>query len=234
VTTIPSTDSLAATRSGALRNWTITFVVALGVAVVAGVIASSGTVAEWEASVFHAINDLPDWLYRPMWVFQLAGLLLVPLVVAIGAAVFRQWRLVAALIVFVPLKLFIEKAVVKQLVERERPGTTICGAPDDFDPTCGNFRGDVPLEGLSFVSGHAIIAWGVALLLWPVLPGRWKFVPVAIAVLNAVARVYLGAHNPLDVVGGGAIGIAIGAVLVVVFGLDSRLRQSPAPSTRAG
>ncbi len=234
MTTLSSTDSLDGSPSSTLRNWAITFGVALGVAVVAGVVASSGTVADWEASIFHAINDLPDWLYRPMWVFQLAGLLLVPVVVAIGAAVFRRWRLVAALIVFVPLKLFVEKAIVKQLVERERPGTTICGAPDDFDPTCGNFRGDVPLEGLSFVSGHAIIAWGVAVLLWPVLPGRWKLVPVAIAVLNAVARVYLGAHNPLDVIGGGAIGIAIGAVLVVVFGVDPRLRQAPTSSTPAG
>mgnify|MGYP001812975983 FL=1 len=146
MTAEPTIDSIDASPSSALRNWTITFGVALGVAVGAGVVASSGTVAEWEASIFHAINDLPDWLYRPMWVFQLAGLLFVPLVVAIGAAIFRRWWLAAALIVFVPLKLFVEKAVVKQLVERERPGTTICGAPDDFDPSCGNFRGDVPME----------------------------------------------------------------------------------------
>jgi membrane-associated phospholipid phosphatase len=31
-----------------------------------------------------------------------------------------------------------------------------------------------------------------------VLPCRWAIVAFALAVLNAVARVYLGAHNPLD------------------------------------
>ncbi len=213
-------------RTGTLRGWLIALTGALGIAVGCALIAASGTVGSWEEAVFHAINDLPDWLYGPMWVFQLAGLLLVPLVVAVGAAAFRRWRLAIALVLFVPLKLAVEKLVVKQLVERERPGTTICGAPDDFDPDCGNFRGDVPLEGLSFVSGHAIIAWGVATLLWPVLPGRWKLVPVTIAAMNALARVYLGAHNPLDVIGGGAIGIAIGAVLVLALGVDPRVRRS--------
>jgi undecaprenyl-diphosphatase len=183
----------------------VALAVGIAVASVTALIASSGEVARWEASIFHAFNDLPDWLERPMWLFQLAGLLFVPLVVAAVAAYFRKWWLV-------PLKLIVEKSVVKQLVERERPGTTICGYPDDFDETCGNFR-DVPLEGLSFVSGHAIIAWGVAALLWPVLPGRWRWLPIAIATLNAIARVYLGAHNPLDVVGGAAIGIALGAII---------------------
>jgi undecaprenyl-diphosphatase len=193
---------------------TMSVALAVGIAVasVTALIASSGDVAGWEASIFHAFNDLPDWLEQPMWLFQLAGLLFVPLVVAAVAAYFRNWWLVAGLVLLVPLKLIVEKAVVKQLVERERPGTTICGYPDDFDDTCGNFR-DVPLEGLSFVSGHAIIAWGVAALLWPVLPGRWRWLPIAIATLNAIARVYLGAHNPLDVVGGAAIGIALGAVI---------------------
>jgi undecaprenyl-diphosphatase len=180
---------------------------------VSGVIASSGEVPEWEEAVFDTINGLPDALEPLMWVFQLAGLLFVPLIVAAVAAVFRRWRLAAALIVFVPLKLIVEKAVVKQLVERERPGTTIC---DGVEEGCGNFR-DVPLEGLSFVSGHAIIAWGVATLLWAALPGRWRWLPVVVALLNAVARVYLGAHNPLDVIGGGAVGVAIGALLVIIF-----------------
>jgi undecaprenyl-diphosphatase len=191
------------------------------VAVVSSLIASSGDVPGWEQGIFHAINDLPDWLRAPMWVFQLAGLLLLPLVVAAGALVFRRFRLAIALIALIPLKLFVEKAIVKQVVERDRPGTSIC----HLDLTCGHFR-DVPVEGLSFVSGHAIIAWAVATLLWPYLPGRWRWLPVGVALANAVARVYLGAHNPLDVVGGAGIGVALGALLTMIVG-------SPVPQRSA-
>jgi undecaprenyl-diphosphatase len=191
------------------------------VAVVSALIVRNGDVPGWEQGIFHAINDLPDWLRAPMWVFQLAGLLLVPLVVAVGALVFRRFRLAIALVVLIPLKLFVEKAVVKQLVERQRPGTSICHG----DVTCGHFR-DVPIVGPSFVSGHAIIAWAVATLLWPYLPGRWRWVPVGVALANAVARVYLGAHNPLDVVGGAGIGVALGALLTMIVG-------SPVPQRSA-
>lgn len=185
----------------------------------------------WEQEIFDAINGLPDWLEAPMWVFQLAGLLFAPLVVAAIAAAMRRWRLAAALVVLVPIKLLVEKGVVKQLVERERPGTSICG----LDETCADFRGDVPLEGLSFVSGHAIIAWAVVTLLWAVLPGRWRWVPVAVAVLNAVARVYLGAHNPLDVIGGGAVGVVVGVLLAFATGLVpvGRGTRSRAPDAAA-
>lgn len=74
----------------------------------------------------------------------------------------RQRRTLRAVVCAVAVSLAIACGVV----------ASICGAPDGFDETCGNFRGDVPLGGLSFVSGHAIIAWGVATLLWPVLPSR--------------------------------------------------------------
>ena len=59
-----------------------------------------------------------------MLAFQYLGVLAMPLVVALGALALRRWRLAAALVLVVPLKLATER-VVKLLVQRERPGTTV-------------------------------------------------------------------------------------------------------------
>ena len=173
---------------------------------ICAVVAASGRVGPVERAVFHAVNGLPTWLYRPMLMFQYLGVLAMPLVVAVGALALRRWRLAGALVLVVPLKLAAER-LVKLLVHRERPGTTV---PDAI------LRGVHP-AGLSFVSGHAIITFAVAGLLALVLPRRWAVVAFVLATLNAVARVYLGAHNPLDVVGGAAIGLAIAAALDLVL-----------------
>jgi undecaprenyl-diphosphatase len=222
---VASSDaSLAGESVTHARRRDVTLIITgLVLAVVASLVAASGVPAI-EASVFHLINDLPDGLRGPMWVLQLAGLLLTPVVVAIVALVFRRWWLALALVLIVPIKLFVEKQIIKQLVARSRPATSIC----DGDLDCGNFR-DVPIRGDSFVSGHAIVAWAIATLVAPFLP-RWGAITVyALAVLNSVARVYLGAHNPLDVVGGAGAGIVIGAGLhLLVTELSARTRRGPA------
>ena len=139
-------------------------VLAASLAVFAGcaVVASDGRVGPAERAVFHAVNGLPGWLYRPMLAAQYLGVLAMPLVVAAFALVWRRWRLAAALVLVVPLKLVLER-VAKHLVQRQRPGTTV---PDAI------LRG-VPHHGLSFTSGHAIITFAIAGLLVLVLPRRW-------------------------------------------------------------
>jgi len=174
--------------------------------------ASSGTVGAFERRVFALVNHRADVWERPLWFFQLLGVLGMPLVVAVGALVLRRWRLALALVLLVPLKLLVEKDLLKELIHRERPGTTIPGA----------VLRDVPTAGDSFPSGHAVIAFGIAVLLLPYLSRRWQVVVVALAILNSVARVYLGAHTPLDVVGGAAAGAAIAAALNLVVGVPVR------------
>jgi undecaprenyl-diphosphatase len=191
---------------GRVRRDLVVLLASLAVFAICAVVVADGRVGPAERAVFHAVNGLPGWLYRPMLLAQYLGVLAMPLVVALGALVARRWRLAAALVLVVPLKLALER-VPKQLVQRERPGTTV---PDAI------LRGVHP-GGLSFTSGHAIITFAIAGLLVLVLPRRWGVVAVLLASLNAVARVYLGAHNPLDVVGGAAIGLALAAVLDLVF-----------------
>jgi undecaprenyl-diphosphatase len=205
------------------------FALVVGSALVAaaGVAASHG-VSGLERGVFHAINDLPDALYRVFWLAQYVGLLLLPLAVAVVAAVFRRWRLAAALVLLVPFKLLVEKGVVKELVYRARPGTSIC----EGDPTCLQLRGDVPLVGPSFPSGHVIIACGIAWLVAPYVGVRARWALGVTCVVVALARVYLGAHNPLDVLAGAAAGVSVAAVLNLVFGVPRPGALQPSTTTR--
>lgn len=160
--------------------------------------------------LFHRVNSLPDSLYLPWWVIQLAGVLGAPLAVAAAALWARKYRLAAGLILLVPTKLVIEHDVLKRVVQRDRPAISISGA----------MLRDAPAAGLAFPSGHAIVLFGMATLLSPYLNRRERLVVVAIAALAATARVYLGAHTPLDVLGGTAAGVALGAALTVVVGVS--------------
>ena len=180
-----------------------------------------GTVGALERAVFRFVNGWPDLLRWPLWIFQTLGVLGMPLLVAVAALRQRRWRLALGLALLVPAKLLVERQVLKQLVERERPGSTIPGA----------VLRDVPSAGLSFPSGHAIITFGIVVLVWPYLGRRWRAAVVVLAVLNSLARMYLGAHAPLDLLGGALAGAAVGALLNLLVGSppDARCRAERSP-----
>jgi hypothetical protein len=67
-----------------------------------------------------------------------------------------------------------------------------------------------------------------------------RAVPFGLALLACVARVYLGAHNPLDVVAGAGAGLLLGGLLTLVVGVPAagppgrRDRGSAARAADAG
>jgi len=79
----------------------------------------------------------------------------------------------------------------------------------------------------AITSGHAIITFAIAGLLVLVLPSWWGVLAFVLATCNAVARVYLGAHNLLDVVGGAAIGLMIAAVLDMILDVARHRERGP-------
>jgi membrane-associated phospholipid phosphatase len=173
-------------------------------------IVRDGTVGPAELAVFHAVNELPDALSGPMQGAQLLGVLGVPAIAAATAAALHRWRLAIACLV-VPVEKLIAERIVWQLVERSRPATTIEDAI---------VRGDTPTAGVSFVSGHVILVTGLAWVITPYLRGGWRVAPWAVVLLVAFARVYLGAHAPLDVLGGFALGLVVGGLANLIVGLQ--------------
>jgi membrane-associated phospholipid phosphatase len=163
-----------------------------------------------EMRAFRAVNRLPGWLYAPLWLPMQFGNLVVGAVAGLAVALLlRDWPIGIAVVVATMLKLVVERVIRRRMTAfaavRQRPGTSEPGAI---------LRGDdVPREGASFPSGHVILAAAIAAVLSSALGPNLVWLPWLMALLVMLGRVYVGAHNPLDVTAGLGAGILIGGVL---------------------
>jgi membrane-associated phospholipid phosphatase len=177
-----------------------------------------------ESRVFRVVNGSPGWLYPILWGPMQLGNLVVGAVVAVATAMIgRRPKVALAALAAVALKLVVERVVRDRLtadLDRQRPGISQPGAL---------LRGDVPAAGHSFPSGHVILVAALAAVLTPMLPRRWAALPWAAVGMVAFGRVYVGAHNPLDVTAGFGVGLSVGSLLDAALGDDNvhRSRHSP-------
>jgi membrane-associated phospholipid phosphatase len=172
-----------------------------------------------ETDAFRLVNDLPSLPFPVVWVpMQLGNLLVVPAAV-LAALAFRRFRLAGGL-ALAGAGVYVLAKVVKRFVERGRPS-------DLLDEVV--VRGAAP-HGLGFVSGHIAVVTSLAFVAWPWLPrwGRWAAAAAVAAVF--LTRMYVGAHLPLDMVGGAALGLAVGALVRLLLGVPAR---APDPGDEA-
>ena len=114
-----------------------------------------------------------------------------------------QWQRLAELAAAVALATVTVDYVVKPLVDRHRPFTSI-PAVDVITSR--------PHDA-SFPSGHAGNAFAGAVVLARTLPA-WQAAWWILAALIAYSRIYVGVHYPADVIGGALIGALSAAVVL--------------------
>lgn len=191
------------------RRWsyldTIRSATAFAVLIIGAIIARNG-VPRVEATVFERINQLPDFLYPIVWpVMQLGSVLGAMTVAVIMGLKTRRWSIGVCTAAAIGTTWLVAKWV-KDQVGRGRP----LGVGLEV-----NLR-DHAIYGMGYVSGHAAIATCLYTMVVPHLRQRYRPVALAAVLVVCFARIYSGAHLPLDVVGGAALGMLIGEAFRVI------------------
>jgi undecaprenyl-diphosphatase len=160
----------------------------------------------WERRVYQAVNDLPDALAPIVWPPMQFGSLTSPFALA-GFAYWRNRRAEPATsIVAAGFTAWILAKGVKRLVGR--------GRPHDHDPET-NLRLWTEVDGsLGYVSGHAAVAMTTAGIIHRHGPPGVVAAAYGLAGIVALSRIYVGAHLPIDVIGGAALGVLVSEAIM--------------------
>jgi membrane-associated phospholipid phosphatase len=155
-----------------------------------------------EVRIFRMANGLADEAYPAIWVPMQYGTFGTVPAAAVLALARRRPRLALALGVGGTAAWLLAKGE-KRIVGRGRPVSLL-----ENVAIRGAEKGD-----RGFPSGHAAVSAALTVVAWPYAPNRWRATLAALAGFVPFARMYVGAHLPLDVVGGSALGLAIGSAI---------------------
>lgn len=159
-----------------------------------------------ESRMFRWPNDLPDEGYRAVWFpMQYGTFGTVPGLAAV-AVVRRRFTLAGAILIAGTGAWVLAKAV-KRPVGRGRPAALL-----PHVRLRGREEGD-----LGFPSGHAAVSAALTVVIRPYVPAPWRVPLTALACFVPMARLYVGAHLPLDIVGGSALGAAVGSLTNILL-----------------
>lgn len=155
-----------------------------------------------EIRIFRMANGLPGGGYPAIWIPMQYGTFGTVPAAAVLALARRRPQLAMAIGVGGTAAWVLAKAV-KSIVDRGRPAGVLEGVV-----LRGREEGD-----RGFPSGHASVSAALTIVTWPYLSNGWRLSLAALSGIVPFARMYVGVHLPLDVVGGSALGLAIGSAV---------------------
>ena len=169
-------------------------------------LATRREVPAWERSVFMAVNGLPRPVGLALWAPMQLGSVGGALVASVVLGLLDRSVTTALVLGATGVSAWLGAKLVKDRVKRGRPG--------DFFP-------DAVLRehasDFGYVSGHTMVAVAVAIACGPAVPAWGELLLLVACLMVGAGRLYVGAHLPLDVVGGAGLGVAVGAVGAVVL-----------------
>ncbi len=152
-------------------------------------------VAAWERDLFTLLNRLPSGATPVLAAVMQVGSYLAVFVAVAVAALLRRFAVARDLLLAGNLAYWL--AVVNKLaVARQRPAGLLADV----------LVHDTITGSLGYPSGHVAVATALALVAARAGGPRWRRLMWAVIVVVAVARVHVGAHLPLDAVGGFLVG----------------------------
>ena len=151
-----------------------------------------------------AVLGLVNPLLRPVGLALLSVAVLV-LLLRTRRDVFRPLVISAAA---AGLLAFLVDNIVKLVIDRGRPPAYLSdvlfhGYP--IDP-----------RGTGYPSSHTAVIVAVVVGAWPWLNRPWRVGGVMFAAAIGLDRMYVGAHFPLDILGGVALGLVAGGIVLLV------------------
>jgi undecaprenyl-diphosphatase len=190
----------------AQARWNLVVLCSAVVVHLATMLVARAELATLEASIFRAINDLPQGLHTVVWPFMQYGTFITIPTLAVIALLFRRFRLAFA-IALAGVGVYLVALVVKGVVDRGRPAALLTAVEE---------RELFGADSLGYPSGHAAVAAALTVVVAAHLSVRWLIAALALGAVVLFGRMYVGAHLPLDIIGGAALGAIAGSVVNLI------------------
>jgi membrane-associated phospholipid phosphatase len=200
------------------------------VVILAAVAARTGGGSDVDRALFGWLNDPP----QPLAVLLAAvNPLLRPVPLALVAVAVTVWIVLSAPAdqrlpilgagVAAGTLAWLAATAIKAVVDTARPLAALDGVLTHGYPRTP--------AGAAFPSSHTAVAVAVAVSVWPLVGRAQRAVLVVLAAVLALDRAYIGAHWPIDLVGGAALGVVAACLTWLVL---ARVQATRAAAVRPG